>query len=74
VPGGKVEGNLNRILSPKYGSSLHGWNGHFWSRLVCGHRGNAFVINAPGPYQEARAAIEAFAGLGDPGETIWIWR
>jgi molybdopterin biosynthesis enzyme MoaB len=58
---------LNRILSPKYGSSLYGWNGHLWSRLVCGRRGNALVINVPGPYQEAKAAIEAFAGLWGPG-------
>lgn len=58
---------LDKLLSPKYGSSLYGWNGHLWSRLVCGRRGDALVINVPGPYQEAKAAIEAFAGLWGPG-------
>lgn len=58
---------LDRLLEPKCGSSLYGWNGHLWSRLVCGRRGKALVINVPGPYQEAKAAVEAFAALWGPG-------
>lgn len=41
-------------------TSLYGKNGHMWSRLVCGKKGNALIINVPGPYVEAEAAIIAF--------------
>ncbi|SBW09900.1 Molybdopterin binding domain protein [uncultured delta proteobacterium] len=58
---------LDRLLEPRSATSLYGWNGHLWSRLICGRCGNALVINVPGPYQEAKAAMEAFAGLWGPG-------
>ena len=30
-----------------------------WSKLVCGKKGNTLFINVPGPFQEAKAAMEA---------------
>ena len=52
--------SLDMILEEKYFSELYGKNGHMWSKLICGTIGNTVVINVPGPYQEAKAAIEAF--------------
>lgn len=52
--------SLDLILENKYFSELYGKNGHMWSKLICGTIDNTIVINVPGPFQEAKAAIEAF--------------
>ncbi|MBP1926436.1 molybdopterin biosynthesis enzyme [Sedimentibacter acidaminivorans] len=52
--------SLDLILEDKYFSELYGKNGHMWSKLICGTIDNTLVINVPGPFQEAKAAIEAF--------------
>jgi len=52
--------SLNSILDKKFSTELYGKNGHMWSKLICGKVNNTIIINVPGPYQEARAAIEAF--------------
>lgn len=52
--------SLELILEKRFATSLFGKNGHLWSKLVCGTIGNTLVINVPGPFQEAKAAIEAF--------------
>ena len=51
---------LERVLSPKTDSKLFGKNGHLWCRLICGKLGESLVINLPGPFVEAQAAIKAF--------------
>jgi molybdopterin biosynthesis enzyme len=51
-----METQLNDVCA----TSLYGKNGHMWSRLVCGYVDETMVINVPGPYAEAKAAIEAF--------------
>jgi len=43
-----------------HSTALYGKNGHLWSRLVCAEKGNTMMINVPGPYVEAEAAIRAF--------------
>lgn len=48
------------ILEEKCSSELYGKNGHMWSKLICGTIDDTMVINVPGPFQEAKAAIEAF--------------
>lgn len=52
--------SLELLLENKYSSELYGKNGHMWSKLLCGTINNTIVINVPGPFQEAKAAIEAF--------------
>lgn len=52
--------SLDLILESKYFSELYGKNGHMWSKLICGTIDNTMVINVPGPFQEAKAAIDAF--------------
>lgn len=52
--------SLELILDEKYSSELYGKNGHMWSKLYCGKIGSTVVINVPGPYDEAQAAIIAF--------------
>ncbi|HHZ01847.1 MAG TPA: molybdopterin-binding protein [Tissierellia bacterium] len=52
--------SLESILEEKYSTELYGKNGHLWSKLICGIINKTMVINVPGPYQEAKAAIEAF--------------
>ena len=52
--------SLELILDEKYSSELYGKNGHMWSKLYCGKIGSTLVINVPGPYEEAQAAIKAF--------------
>lgn len=52
--------SLDAILDEKYSTELYGKNGHMWSKLICGIIDNTMIVNVPGPFQEARAAIEAF--------------
>lgn len=52
--------SLEVILEEKHSTELYGKNGHLWSKLICGMVNNTMVINVPGPYQEAHAAIAAF--------------
>lgn len=59
---------LMDILDEKHATELYGKNGHMWCKLICGTIGDAMVINVPGPYEEAKAAMEAFKenqGCGD---------
>lgn len=52
---------LERILTDKHTTELYGKNGHLWCKLLCGRIENALIINLPGPYDEAHAAIKVFA-------------
>lgn len=56
---------MESLLEHSTATSLYGKNGHMWSRLVCGYIGDTLVINVPGPYVEAKAAIEAFCATMD---------
>lgn len=48
-------------LDSKTAHEIYGKNGHMWSKLVCGTKGDCLVVNVPGPLREAVAAIGAFA-------------
>jgi molybdopterin biosynthesis enzyme len=52
--------SLEELLEEKYSSKMYGKNGHMWCKLVCGKIKDTLVINVPGPYDEAKAAIGAF--------------
>lgn len=52
--------SMENVLAPYSAISLYGKNGHMWSRIICGRIGGTMVINVPGPFAEAKAAIEAF--------------
>lgn len=52
--------SLEEILSEKHSCELYGKNGHLWSKLIIGRLEQALVLNLPGPYEEAKAAIRAF--------------
>lgn len=54
---------LDRVLEGRVCRELYGKNGHLWSRLLCGRCGKSLVINVPGPFAEARAAIRAFCAV-----------
>lgn len=51
---------LDELLPDAPSGSLYGKNGHLWCRLVCGQIGRTMILNVPGPFVEARAAIDAF--------------
>ena len=51
---------LESALNEKVSREIWGKNGHLWCKLVCGRKNGALIINVPGPYVEAKAAIEAF--------------
>ena len=51
---------LENLLEEKVSTEIFGKNGHLWCKLICGRKNGAVVINVPGPYTEAKAAIEAF--------------
>ena len=51
---------LERLLENKASGALYGKNGHLWCKLLCGTIQKTLVINVPGPFEEAKAAIEAF--------------
>ncbi len=50
---------LERYLEQKVSREIYGKNGHLWCKLVCGKKGPTLIVNVPGPYQEAKAAMEA---------------
>lgn len=50
---------LECYLEQKYSREIYGKNGHLWCKLICGKKGPTLIINVPGPYQEAKAAMEA---------------
>lgn len=52
--------SLETLLERKYSSELYGKNGHLWCKLLCGTLDRSLVINLPGPYEEAKAAMAAF--------------
>ena len=52
---------MDRLLTGSCSTALYGKNGHLWSRLVCGWLEETLVVNVPGPYREAEAAIRALA-------------
>ncbi|MFA9423213.1 MAG: molybdopterin-binding protein [Sedimentibacter sp.] len=52
--------SLERILEDKFSSEIYGKNGHLWSKLLCGKIGETMIINVPGPFIEAQAAIKSF--------------
>ncbi|MBF4693936.1 molybdopterin-binding protein [Fusibacter ferrireducens] len=51
---------LDRYLDQKSSREIYGKNGHLWCKLVCGKKESTLIINVPGPYEEAKAATEAF--------------
>jgi molybdopterin biosynthesis enzyme MoaB len=51
---------LESWLDNKCSYKIFGKNGHLWCNLICGTKNRSLVINLPGPYKEARAAIKAF--------------
>jgi len=51
---------LEQCLDQRCSREIYGKNGHLWCKLVCGKKGSTLIINVPGPYQEAKAAMEAF--------------
>jgi molybdopterin biosynthesis enzyme len=51
---------LGGILDDKVVTELYGKNGHLWSKLIAGRAGKTLVINIPGPFAEAEAAMSAF--------------
>ena len=57
-------------LDEKVSHCIYGKNGHLWSKLVCGRKGGALVINVPGPIREAAATIAAFAESAREGRDI----
>ena len=53
---------LERCLKQKASREIYGKNGHLWCKLVCGKKGSTLIVNVPGPYQEAKAAMAACLG------------
>ncbi|MEG0750637.1 MAG: hypothetical protein RR998_07380 [Oscillospiraceae bacterium] len=51
---------LVTLLKPCFTREIYGKNGHLWSKLVCGMCKETLVVNVPGPFTEAAAAIAAF--------------
>ena len=61
---------MERLMDDFAATSLYGKNSHMWSRLVCGYIGKTLVMNVPGPFVEAQAAMEAFCELWETGKTV----
>ncbi len=60
--------SLDLLLEEKYASVIYGKNGHMWSKLLCGKIGTTMIINVPGPYDEAQAAIKSFCASYEKNE------
>ncbi|MEL7625127.1 MAG: molybdopterin-binding protein [Clostridiales bacterium] len=58
---------MELMLQDCFSRSIYGKNGHLWCKLVCGRLQEALVINLPGPYVEAKAAMEAFVRSYEEG-------
>ena len=52
--------SLEEVLTNKFSQQMYGKNGHMWCKLVIGNIEDTLVINVPGPFEEAKAAITAF--------------
>jgi molybdopterin biosynthesis enzyme MoaB len=50
---------LERYLDQGCSREIYGKNGHLWCKLICGKKGPTLIVNVPGPFQEAKAAMEA---------------
>ncbi|WP_343207949.1 molybdopterin-binding protein [Anaerolentibacter hominis] len=55
------------LLEDKYCREIYGKNGHLWSKLIIGTTRHSLLINVPGPYEEAMAAIGAFCHSYEEG-------
>jgi len=51
---------LEEFLDEKAVQEIWGKNGHLWCKLLCGKKNGTVIVNIPGPFVEAKAAIEAF--------------
>ena len=51
---------LDELMPDAHSTALYGKNGHMWCKMICGLIGGTLVINLPGPFQEAQAAMVAF--------------
>ena len=51
---------LEQYLTQCSWHEIYGKNGHMWTKLLCGEKDGAVLINVPGPFVEAQAAIRAF--------------
>jgi molybdopterin biosynthesis enzyme len=58
---------LERCLKERAIREIYGKNGHLWTKLICGRKGKSLIINVPGPFVEAKAAITAFLAMYDFG-------
>ncbi len=61
---------LERYLDQFASHEIYGKNGHMWSKLICGKKGNTIIINVPGPFVEAQAACKAFLEAYTKGLTV----
>ncbi|MBS4960074.1 MAG: hypothetical protein KHZ62_04535 [Clostridiales bacterium] len=61
--------SLELLLENKHATELYGKNGHLWSKLLVGTIQKTVVLNVPGPYREAEAAISAFCDIYPEHET-----
>ena len=50
---------LERYLDQRCSREIYGKNGHLWCKLICGKKGPTVIVNVPGPFQEAKAAMVA---------------
>lgn len=51
---------LEQYLTQCAKHEIYGKNGHLWCKLLCGKRKETTIINVPGPFVEAQAAICAY--------------
>ena len=61
---------LERFLDERASREIYGKNGHLWSKLVCGKKGETLVVNVPGPFAEAKAAMAACLTALEQGEGV----
>jgi molybdopterin biosynthesis enzyme len=61
---------LEKYLDEYASHEIYGKNGHMWSKLVCGKKGATTIINVPGPFDEAKAACEAYLKAVSKGKNI----
>ena len=51
---------LEDFLSECAKHEIYGKNGHLWTKLLCGKKGDTVILNVPGPFVEAQAAFAAY--------------